>query len=127
METRTIEHGDIKLTVSQATVLIGMKRTRLKLEAQQAEETDPDRHILRLLTFPDVISATVQAEGLEWPLDFETFLGLPDSLEGKWEEAVYDLNPHWLPGYDETAEKKLPSQSSGGSPSGRRNKRPKRT
>jgi hypothetical protein len=126
METRSIEKGDIKLTVSEATALIGMKRTRLKLEAERAAETDPDRHLLRMLTFPDVVSATVQAEGLEWPLDFETFVALPDQLVAKWEEAVYGLNPHWLPGYDEAAEKKLPSPSSGDSPSGLRRKRPKR-
>jgi len=113
METRTIEHDNTKLTVSEATALIGMKRTRLKIEADRAGETDPDRHILRLLTFPDVVAATVQVEGLEWPLDFETFVALPDRLVAKWEEAVYGLNPHWLPGYDEAAEKKLPSQSSG--------------
>lgn len=113
METRVVKHGNIKLVVSEATALIGMKRTRLKLEGERAKEADPDRHILRMLTFPDVVAATVQAEGMEWPLDFETFVGLPDQVVGKWEEAVYGLNSHWLPGYDEAAEKKLPSQSSG--------------
>jgi hypothetical protein len=127
METRTIERGEIRVVVSEATALIGMKRTRLKLEAERAGEVDPDRHLLRMLTYPDLMAATVQAEGIEWPLEFETFLGLDDRLVGRWEEAVYGLNPHWLPGYDEAGEKKQPTRSRRGSPSESRGKRQRRT
>jgi hypothetical protein len=92
--------GKASFTVSEATVLIGMRRTRLRLDASQAAETDIDRRLLRLFTYPDVCAAVVSVEGLPgaWPPDFETFAGLPDGLVAKLEEAVYRLNPHWLPG-----------------------------
>jgi hypothetical protein len=112
MQTRTIEHQDIKLTVSEATTLIGMKRTRLKVEASKAGETDVDRHLLRLYPYADLVAATIQAEGLPWPLDFESFLALPEQLVAKWEEAAYELNPHWLPQQDEQQEKKQLTQPS---------------
>lgn len=113
MQTRTIEHNDFKLTVSEATTLIGMKRTRLKVEATNAGETDVDRHLLRLYPYSDLVAATVAAEGLPWPLDFESFLALPEQLVAEWEEAVYGLNPHWLPQQsDEQEKKQLTPQSS---------------
>lgn len=90
-------------TVSQATVLIGMARSRLRLDGERAIEPDDDRRLLRVYTYPDLCAAVTEADltgpnGLNWPPDFETFLGLPDGLVSKLEEAVYRLNPHWLPG-----------------------------
>ncbi|MCB0207708.1 MAG: hypothetical protein KDJ52_00170 [Anaerolineae bacterium] len=102
---------DIRLTVSSATVLAGMKRTRLRMtgdklekeRVERGEEHDLDRLILRVSIYPDLIAATTEAEGLPWPLDFETFLTLPEPFWAMWEEVVYRLNPHWLP----TEEKKI--------------------
>lgn len=102
---------DVCLTVSEADVLAGMKRTRLKYEGLSLEGEDSDRRLLRLYTFPDLIAATVAAEGIPWPLDFEDYLNLPDALGALWEKAVYALNPHWLPASkeeDESESKKVP-------------------
>lgn len=90
---------DVRLSVSQATVLMGMKRSRLKREGMDVEEKDIDRHLLRIFTYPDLMAATVEADGLD--LDFESFLLWPDSLVAMWENAVYRLNPHWLPAQPE--------------------------
>lgn len=102
------------LTISTETVLMGMRRTRLKAEASVRQEEDPDRAFLAVVTYPDLMAVssgkiTVDQETIEVPkdLDFERFLILPGELEGQWEEAVYALNPHFLPrAADEEAEKK---------------------
>jgi hypothetical protein len=115
MQTRLIEWGDIRLTISEATVLIGMRRTRIRLEMEKADEPDLDRKLLGLYTYPDLVAATIQAEGLPWPPEFEAFLELPDALVAQWENAVYELNPHWLPGGNQPAgddaEKKVQTNS----------------
>ena len=119
MQTRVIKWGDgIRLTVSEATVLIGMRRTRIRVEMEKADEPDLDRKLLGLYTYPDLVAATVQVEGLPWPLDFEAFLELPDALVAHWESVVYELNPHWLPGGTEPSsalEKKAEMNSTGDS------------
>lgn len=98
-DIRTITQGDAKVVVGTASALMGMHRSRIREEGRKEieSETDVDRKILRIYTYPDLVSATVEAEGIPWPLDFETFLGLPDQLVAAWEGAVYALNPHWLP------------------------------
>jgi len=102
MDTETLVYhddnlGDVALTVAEATVLIGIKRTRLKAEGRSANEEDIDRRLLRLFTYPDVVAATTEAAGIPWPLEFEEFLLLPDHLVSQWEQVVYRLNSHWLP------------------------------
>lgn len=107
MDRITVSQGDLAVTVTAATALVGMRRTRLKLEARQADEQDIDRRWLRELTYPDLVAAVVDAQGFpEWPIGFKEFLELPDSFVVKWEGAVYDLNSHWLPVRDEDTEKK---------------------
>lgn len=112
-KTETVSAGRYSVEVGEATLLMGMQRTRLKIEGNQAEETDIDRRILRLVIYPDLVAATREAEGFEqWPPDFETFLELPEAFASQWEQAVYLLNPHWLPGQVETGDsdkKKQPS------------------
>lgn len=110
-ETRTLERDGVRITVAPATVLIGMRRTRLQVEGRSAEESDPDRALLHLYTYPDLIAATVEAEGIPWPISFDDFLTLPDQLAAQWENAVYELNPHWLPGGGEPAEEKKEAQT----------------
>jgi hypothetical protein len=118
METRIVtadlDGKPVRIVVSEATTLLGFRRTRLRTEGQginQAEQDaarqlagteeapspDPDRALLRFWTYPDLVAATIEASGIPWPLSFEDFLDLPDQLSAKWETAVYDLNPHWLP------------------------------
>lgn len=111
-ETVTGLDGDgnpISVTIAEATVLIGMRRTRLRVAAGETTETDIDLRILHLMTYPDLIAAVVEQSGLEWPLSFDDFCQLPDKFVSQWEQAVYSLNPHWLPDYGETQEKKQPT------------------
>ncbi len=114
----SVESTSLQVKVERATVLIGMRRTRLKSEALQ--EKDLDRKLLRMYTYADSAACssgtlTIDGKVLAWPCDFETFLNLPDELIGPVEELVYLVNPHWLP-QEEGAEveKKAPTVSTSG-------------
>jgi hypothetical protein len=106
MKTLPIAYQDercqAEIIVAEANMLAGMRRTVLALEGQEAGETDTGRKVLRLFTYPALIAAAQSAtlvldgETVTWPVDFETFLSLPESLGSQWEKAVYELNPHWL-------------------------------
>ena len=114
MKTEKIELGKYKITVAEATTLMGMRRTMLRLDgAEKSKDIDDDAlRILQSITYPDLIATVTENKGFtEWPISFEAFLDLPERLTGKWEDAVYRLNPHWLPGFEEQ-EKKMPSGSS---------------
>ena len=118
-ETRIVERGEspdrVRIVVARANVRRGMIRTRLKAEAQQSGETDPDLLILRLFTYPDLVASAIEIDGLDWPMTFDTFLDLPETLVIDWESAAYDLNPHWLPTPpDEADVKNAPAPSSEG-------------
>jgi len=110
MEERIVEVDGVRLVVSKATLKQGIKRTRLKVEAQKlakaGELEDVDEFLLRMYTYPDLMAATVSADGIEWPLAFPAFLELPDTLGVKWEAAVYELNPDWMPSSGEDAAEK---------------------
>ena len=64
---------------------------------QAAKDQDPDEAFLRVSSYPDCMAATLKAEGITWPIAFEDFIKLPEQFVIKWEAAVYELNPHWLP------------------------------
>jgi hypothetical protein len=114
-QTRTIEQDGRKVTVARATVLMGMRRTRLASEGLAADETDLDRRLLRRFTYPDCIAATTQAEGIRpWPPSFETFIALPDDFCAQWEAAVYAVNPSWLPGQAPNPKANAPASSTTG-------------
>ncbi|MFH1555138.1 MAG: hypothetical protein ABII76_09785 [Pseudomonadota bacterium] len=93
----------VRIVVTEAHALEGMKRARLAAHAERENEheEDVDRAILHMLVYPPLIAATVEAEGIPWPLTFEQFLELPDTLMRPWEDAVFGLNPHWIPKSDE--------------------------
>lgn len=111
LRTEVVEYREneleVRLTVSEATTLIGLRRTRLKVDQSKIEEGDPDRALLRVFTYPDLVAPVVETSGLDWPLDFESFAGLPEQLVILWEAAVYRLNPHWLPAGGDPQEKKV--------------------
>lgn len=106
----------VRLVVRSATVQIGMKRTLIAEQARKEEnergelpEGDIDelsRRILHTIIYPSLIAATVEHEGLDWPLSFEAFRELPEKLESQWELAVYELNEHWRPGGVEVDQEK---------------------
>lgn len=107
----------ITIVVQAATALLGMRRSRLIGEALRATDDDADVRLWRL-AYPDFVAATVQVEGLDWPLPFEQFIALPDNLVGQWERAIYECNPHWRPqpvGEEaDGAKKKSPTGSTSG-------------
>lgn len=118
MRTEVVTYQDddlvVELTVSQATILIGLTRTRLKVEQSKVEEDNPDRRILRMVTYADLMACTVEAQGFDtWPISFDEFAELPEQLAIVWEDIVYRLNPHWLPGAN-APEKKAPTTSTNG-------------
>jgi hypothetical protein len=53
------------------------------------------RWIMRRVLYPALIAATVEHNFDHWPISFEEFQELPEPFEIAWEEATYDLNPHW--------------------------------
>lgn len=120
---------DVRLRVVRATVREGIKRTvrkQLALEEWKKlyPQDAPPSEIVKLdaeevvgmvivhnYLLPDLIAATVEAEGLpSWPLDFEDYLKLPEDLNLAWEKAVYALNPHWAEVPEVPDEKKASTQ-----------------
>ena len=98
--TASITVGAITVTVCEATVRAGTRRSRLRSEAFQ--EQDADRRAL-LLEYADLVPVTLSIEGVAEStnpngglcLTVEQFADLSETLALKWEKAVYTLNPHW--------------------------------
>jgi hypothetical protein len=95
------------VVISEATALIGMRRSVARSAAQVIQDVDPASAVLRKITHPDLVAAVVEAGGFEaWPVPYDEFAALPDRFVMEWETAVYELNPHWLPGPDDDEESK---------------------
>jgi hypothetical protein len=94
--TYELDGQEISITVQRATARIGVKRFLLGSQAVKDNETEPDEalRILRLIVFPNVVSATVEIDGMEMPT-FDQFADLPEELVEAWSQAVYDVNPQW--------------------------------
>jgi hypothetical protein len=132
LATKVIEFETEKLkfkaTVATATILIGMKRSMLKNDMRKIIGPEKpfldlsDEDYVRLFIYPDIIVATVEFEGkymdgevwksFEWPMSFETFLTLPEAPAAQWQNAIYELNPHWLPAPENTSEQKKKEKNS---------------
>jgi len=134
MRTETVIHetqGEpLKATVSEATSLMGMKRSVLISQALadiqdeqglKKDERLPDnveimaRLFLRRYTFPNCLACLVEAEGFAVNLAFEDFAKMPDQFIAEWERMALLLNPHWQMRTDEEekeeAKKKEPTRS----------------
>ena len=99
------------IDVIEASVKHAMTRARLKIEGEieAAKLEDTDEKILRVYLYPDILAATTgvliykrngpKAEDETILHDkmptFAEFLELPEPLVAKWENAIYELNPHW--------------------------------
>lgn len=112
--------------VAVATILMGIRRGFLKSEARTyCQNKDngilDDEGILRIYTLPDLISGTIEfggtitlhddqgndtVEPIQWPLSFETLSVMPEQAIVEWQDKLYALNPHWLPGYTSPESKK---------------------
>ena len=107
MESKIIEYAGNGITarvvVSAANVLQGMKRTRLRNAHGPLEKMPEEEVIARVFTYPDLIAAAreIEISGLDDVPTFDQFVALPEVLAIQWEEAVYALNPHWLPQADD--------------------------
>ena len=92
----------VTIVISAADILIGMRRTRLLMEAQRATDIDIDVTLVRFL-YTDVAAAMTRFQpngseaGSVLPIPFETFIRLSDTTGAQLEQAVYRLNPHWRP------------------------------
>lgn len=60
--------------------------------------------LLRMYTYPACVCSVDKVENLDpkkeqlsADISVEDFLELPDALVFIWEEAAYELNPHWVP------------------------------
>jgi len=103
----------VRLTVTRASTLTGTRRSILiynaleEMRKAKADGQEPDDAImvLKTSTFPSIVAGTKQAEGIPWPLSFDQFCELPDTLVYQWERAIFDLNPHWNPAGDIETEK----------------------
>ena len=126
MPEATITYEDATLVallrVRQATVLDGIRRGNLVANASDIADDDIVLRIARLVIYPAVVSATLTADvrrldGVEetrlpWPMDFETFIGLPAELVDRWLMEVYLLNPSWNPSRWADESKKKAAQPS---------------
>lgn len=119
--TQTVTHkgqGDpLEVTVSEATALMGMRRSVLISEAltfirAQRDESPPEEaaktttwadddaslaiYLLRRYAWPDCIACTTGSKGLDHTsLTFDEFCELPEVFIGLWQQAARELNPHW--------------------------------
>lgn len=59
-----------------------------------------------LPVYVNCLCATVSIEGLEWPLEYQEFLKLPQWLVDIWVHEITQLNPTWAT-TDRPAEKKI--------------------
>jgi len=115
MRTEVVEYDGAKFTVSEANNRIQIRRDLLEGDGRRAIEPDEDRRYLRIYSYPPVCAAVTQAEGVPyaWPPDFETFYELmPGALTIKLENAIFRLNPHWLPNGGASEDPKAPAQES---------------
>jgi len=118
---KTISQNGYTVTIVEAIAYMGMRHSILREEMAEQIKPDDDQALIYLkrIYYPALISAVTEQSGFSvWPIPFEEFIQLPDSFAARWERAVWQLNPHWQPGYDPDTpqEKKEPtSDSSAGS------------
>lgn len=100
---------DVEITIRQATVLDGMKRAILEMEASM-EPLDlvEEKYAgyLRFMTseaYPCCMASVEKFENgedatkkLSKDMSFEDFANLPDALFQRWQKVAYELNAHWV-------------------------------
>jgi hypothetical protein len=98
--SKTITQNGYSVTVSEANVLQGVRRSFYRMDSEAlitGEDDDALKYIKRML-YPDTIAAVREQSGFDhWPLTLDEFLTLPEAFVIEIEDAVYSLNPHWKP------------------------------
>ena len=110
LKRKTVEWGEVRIVVQEASGLMGMRRQLLrnlafmpdpqKKGAYKAADDDEALATLRLVVYPDYTAAIVESAGLPDPLTFEAFVELPEALINALGMAVYQVNPAWSPLYE---------------------------
>lgn len=87
----------IKITARRATARLGVQRFQMMYNANKANESETDEalKVLRVVAYPDAVCGTESVEGMEWPMEFEKFIDLPEDLTNKWSVLVHSINPQW--------------------------------
>lgn len=101
LQERRVEHGGVTFVVRELNVIRGMRRDVMRREAREkygeVAESNSALYFLAVVTYPDVVTAVVEADGMDWPPSFEEFCELPESLVDALTPAAQELNPHWYP------------------------------
>ena len=121
--TYDLDKTEVALTIVRATGLMGARRINLSIQGDKFNRANPGDELgyYRVNFYPDCICCVIEAVGIPWPIDFDTFMGLPDELLNKWASMVYDLNPHFLPTPSEAGKKENGVSED---PKGQRSKKP---
>jgi hypothetical protein len=116
---------DVRVTVTQASRALGIKKAAIADGAMQSlgepDVLSPIETLIIRFTgsaiYPSCAAATTNIENgdaavqkLKLPMTYREFLDLPDKLVEMWEQAVFALNPHWVP-FSEQGEKKEPRRT----------------
>ena len=120
------DNYDVEITVRQATVLDGMRRAILEIEASaESLVVVEEKHAgyLRFMiseVYPSCMASIESIENgedakkkLSKEMSFDEFASLPDALFQQWQKVVYELNLHWVYRRPETkqGEEKEPTDS----------------
>lgn len=117
IETATVDGAAVErertvrlIVAGPSNLRMGMRRSLLieeqRKHVEQYKDENPELlaldylalELLRVQMYPSLVAAVISQEGFEkWPITFEEFLELPEELGIKWEAAVGELNPHWIP------------------------------
>lgn len=131
MQESSIKYEDgqynVEIVVHQATVRDGIQRTlllnqqlcELKAQEKAGKSADLMTRAVATLTYPACMAATAEVRNLDVnkkqlkkKLTLDEFMELPDALVYLWEDAAFQLNPHWLP--PAPKKKKKPEEGEGG-------------
>jgi hypothetical protein len=97
---------EITITVVEADLKRGFARGRLQSDlVLSVGLDDKDVDLANALwIYCDLVAATASVDGMEWPMEPETFCEKADRwfhhVGNPWLAAVRELNPHWLPTYE---------------------------
>lgn len=120
------DYYDVVISIRQATVLDGMRRSILEIEASEYPiDTVEEKHagylwFMMSEAYPSCLACVEEFENgedaekkLSKNMSFEVFANLPDALFQQWQKVAYNLNPHWRYQKPETkkGEKQEPTDS----------------
>jgi hypothetical protein len=92
----------VTLTISRATARMGVNRILLANQGVEQNNKELEKgigtqaeRILRVITYPDCISAVTECQGMPWPVTLERFCDLDEIDVDQWSTFVYEVNPNW--------------------------------